>query len=125
MKTKTKTVISPGVKHLNSDILPRGLPVEAVLADLQNALVNNACAVLQAPPGAGKTTCIPLRLLRASWLEDRKIILLAPRRLAARAAAMRMANLLNEKLDRRSDTVSAWTAVSVLQPASKWSPKVC
>ncbi|UCD82934.1 MAG: ATP-dependent helicase HrpB [Desulfobacterales bacterium] len=88
----------PIVKLLNSDILQRGLPVEAVLADLQNTLANNACAVLQAPPGAGKTTCIPLHLLKAPWLENRKIILLAPRRLAARAAAMHMADLLKEKV---------------------------
>lgn len=86
------------MKHLNSDILQRGLPVEAVLADLQNALANSASAVLQAPPGAGKTTCVPLHLLQAPWLEDRKIIMLAPRRLAARAAAMRMADLLKEKV---------------------------
>jgi ATP-dependent helicase HrpB len=86
------------VKHLNSNILQHRLPVEAVLADLQNALANNACAVLQAPPGAGKTTCVPLHLLKAAWLEDSKIILLAPRRLAARAAAMRMAHLLGENV---------------------------
>jgi ATP-dependent helicase HrpB len=109
------------VKHLNSDILLRGLPVEAVLGDLQNALANNACAVLQAPPGAGKTTCIPLHLLKASWLEGRKIILLAPRRLAARAAAMRMADLLNEKVGqtvgyrvRLDSRVSAATRIEVV-----------
>jgi ATP-dependent helicase HrpB len=86
------------VKHLNLDIPQSGLPVEAVLADVQNALASSACAVLQASPGAGKTTCVPLHLLQAPWLEDRKIILLAPRRLAARAAAMRMADLLKEKV---------------------------
>jgi len=109
------------MKHLNSDTLQRGLPVEAVLADLQNALANSACAVLQAPPGAGKTTCIPLHLLEASWLEDRKIILLAPRRLAARAAAMRMADLLKEKVGqtvgyrvRLDSRVSAATRIEVV-----------
>jgi ATP-dependent helicase HrpB len=109
------------VKHLNSDIRQRGLPVEAVLADLQNTLDGSACAVLQAPPGAGKTTCIPLHLLKASWLEDRKIILLAPRRLAARAAAMRMADLLKEKVGqtvgyrvRLDSRVSAATRIEVV-----------
>jgi ATP-dependent helicase HrpB len=67
---------------------------------LQKALANHAAAVLQAPPGAGKTTCIPLFLRKAAWLEGRKIILLAPRRLAARAAAMRMSDLLGEKVGR-------------------------
>ena len=53
--------------------------------------------VLQAPPGAGKTTSVPLALLGADWLQDGRIIMLEPRRLAARAAANRMAALLNEK----------------------------
>jgi ATP-dependent helicase HrpB len=86
------------MNHLNSDTLQKGLPIEAVLADLQLTLANSPCAVLQAPPGAGKTTCAPLQLLSASWLEDRKIMLLAPRRLAARAAAARMADLLEEEV---------------------------
>jgi len=83
------------------DSLPwKGLPVAAVLDRLQRTLADNACAVLQAPPGAGKTTCIPLFLRKAPWLDGRKIILLAPRRLAARAAAMRMSDLLGEKVGR-------------------------
>ncbi len=109
------------MKHLNPDILQRGLPVEAVLADLQNTLTGNPCAVLQAPPGAGKTTGIPLHLLKASWLEERKIILLAPRRLAARAAAIRMADLLKEKVGqtvgyrvRLDSRVSAATRIEVV-----------
>ncbi len=109
------------MKHLNSDILLRGLPVEAVLGDLHNTLAKNACAVLQAPPGAGKTTCIPLHLLKAFWLEGRKIILLAPRRLAARAAALRMADLLKEKVGqtvgyriRLDSRVSAATRIEVV-----------
>ena len=52
--------------------------------------------VLQAPPGAGKTTIVPLALLDEAWLEGRKILLLEPRRIAARAAASRMAQLLGE-----------------------------
>lgn len=78
----------------------QGLPIEAVLDRLQKTLAQNACAVLQAPPGAGKTTCIPLYLLNASWLEGLKIVVLAPRRLAARAAAQHMSDLLGEKVGR-------------------------
>jgi ATP-dependent helicase HrpB len=77
-----------------------GLPVATVLDRLQRTLADNACAVLQAPPGAGKTTCIPLFLRKAHWLAGRKIIISAPRRLAARAAAMRMSELLGEKVGR-------------------------
>jgi ATP-dependent helicase HrpB len=74
--------------------------VATVLDRLQKTLADNACAVLQAPPGAGKTTCIPLFLRQAPWLDGRKIIMLAPRRLAARAAAMRMSDLIAEKVGR-------------------------
>ncbi len=109
------------MKHLSSDILHRGLPVEAVLEDLQKALTHNASAVLQAPPGAGKTTCIPLCLLNSAWLDDRKIVMLAPRRLAARAAAGRMADLLQEKVGqtvgyrvRMDSRVSAATRIEVV-----------
>ncbi len=70
------------------------LPVAAVLEDLQRALERHTNAVLVAPPGAGKTTAVPLALLGAEWLAGKRILLLAPRRLAARAAAHRMAALL-------------------------------
>ncbi len=73
------------------------LPVGAVLPQLRDALRDHNGAVLCAPPGAGKTTIVPLDLLGAPWLADRKIILLEPRRLAARAAASRMASLLGEE----------------------------
>src|SRR4051794_14409993 len=53
-------------------------------------------AVLHAPPGAGKTTIVPLRLLDEPWLDGGRIVVLEPRRLAARAAAHRMASLLDE-----------------------------
>jgi ATP-dependent helicase HrpB len=72
------------------------LPVSAVLKELEAALDRNAAAVLVAPPGAGKTTAVPLALLSAEWLSGRRMLLLAPRRLAARAAAGRMADLLHE-----------------------------
>lgn len=74
----------------------RRLPVHPVLNELEAALDRHGSAVLIAPPGAGKTTAVPLVLLNAAWLQGRRILLLAPRRLAARAAAFRMAALLNE-----------------------------
>lgn len=73
------------------------LPVNEALPRLRAALEQNARAILCAPPGAGKTTIVPLDLLGAPWLGDRKIILLEPRRLAARASASRMASLLGEE----------------------------
>jgi ATP-dependent helicase HrpB len=73
------------------------LPVSAVLPALSDALGRGNSAVLVAPPGAGKTTLVPLALLDAPWLGAGKIVLLEPRRLAARAAARRMAELLGEE----------------------------
>lgn len=73
-----------------------GLPIEEAITDLRDALATHRHAVLVAPPGAGKTTLVPLRLLHEPWVNDRKIIMLEPRRLAARAAAMRMSTLLGE-----------------------------
>jgi ATP-dependent helicase HrpB len=67
------------------------LPIDALLPDLRRTLADVPNAVLQAPPGAGKTTRVPLALLDADWLGDRKIVLLEPRRLAARSAARFMA----------------------------------
>lgn len=72
------------------------LPVESVIAELARALAPpGAAAVLRAPPGAGKTTIVPLRLLDQPWL-DGHIVVLEPRRLATRAAAARMADLRGE-----------------------------
>ncbi|MGB8817688.1 MAG: ATP-dependent helicase HrpB [Rhizobiaceae bacterium] len=74
------------------------LPVAEALPALELALQDKGMAVLVAPPGAGKTTLAPLRLLDAPWRSDGAIILLEPRRLAARAAARRMAYLLGEEV---------------------------
>ncbi len=74
------------------------LPIDSVLPLLLSALERERHAVLQAPPGAGKTTRVPLVLLEASWRGDGRIIVLEPRRLAARASARRMAFLLGEPL---------------------------
>jgi ATP-dependent helicase HrpB len=72
------------------------LPIDAVLDQLSRTLADNNAAVLVAPPGAGKTTRVPLALLDAPWLKGRKIIMLEPRRIAARASAERMAKTLGE-----------------------------
>ena len=74
----------------------QGLPVSHALPDLQAALAGHGMAVLEAPPGAGKSTGVPLALLAAPWLGGQRILVLEPRRLAARAVAGRMAWLLGE-----------------------------
>ncbi|AHB00173.1 ATP-dependent helicase HrpB [Brucella ceti TE10759-12] len=73
------------------------LPVTRILPQLDEALAHHASAVLVAPPGAGKTTLVPLHMLGADWRGEGVIVLLEPRRLAARAAARRMAQLLGEE----------------------------
>src|ERR1043166_400835 len=73
-------------------------PMEAPRPELTAALASRNAAVLVAPPGAGKTTRVPLVLAREPWTQDRKIIVLEPRRLAARAAAERMAKTLGEEV---------------------------
>ncbi|MCV6577446.1 MAG: ATP-dependent helicase HrpB, partial [Cohaesibacter sp.] len=79
------------------------LPILDALPDLKAALSKDNKAVLIAPPGAGKTTCVPLSLLSQPWREkeDGKIIMLEPRRLAAKASARRMACMLGEKTGER------------------------
>jgi ATP-dependent helicase HrpB len=74
------------------------LPIESILPVLRSALAASRGAVLEAPPGAGKTTRVPLALLDAEWLGERKIVMLEPRRLAARAAAAWMAATLGERV---------------------------
>ena len=77
---------------------PAMLPIDAVLPELLAALEGRCEAVLVAPPGAGKTTCAPIALLAAPWAKTGKIILLSPRRIAARAAAARMASERGEQV---------------------------
>ena len=105
-----------------SDIAARyqDLPVSDALSPLRAALSAGPNAVLAAPPGAGKTTLVPLVLAREPWLTG-KIILIEPRRLAARAAARRMASMLGEEVGgtvgyrMRLDTkVSARTRIEVV-----------
>lgn len=73
------------------------LPIDPVLDDLSRTLEAHNAAVLVAPPGAGKTTRVPLALLDAPWARNKKIIVLEPRRIAARASADRMARSLGER----------------------------
>ncbi len=75
----------------------KNLPVVRVVPDIILALASEKRAVLQAPPGAGKTTFVPLALLDQPWLAGKKIIMLEPRRLAAKACAAHMAGMLGEK----------------------------
>lgn len=97
------------------------LPIDEVLPALLAALEARACGVLVAPPGAGKTTRVPLALLEARWLDGGKIIVLEPRRLAARGAAARMAKTLGEAVGatvgiraRMGTKVSARTRIEVV-----------
>ena len=78
------------------------LPVAEAIPTLEKALQDKGLAVLVAPPGAGKTTLVPIRLLGAHWRGEGTIILLEPRRLAARAAARRMASMLGEEVGQEN-----------------------
>lgn len=97
------------------------LPVSDSLPALTTALKETNRAILSAPPGAGKTTIVPLHLLGEAWRGDGRIILLEPRRLAARAAAGRMASLLGEAVGetvgyrmRLDNRISAKTRIEVV-----------
>ncbi|NVN86018.1 MAG: ATP-dependent helicase HrpB [Rhodopseudomonas sp.] len=100
MDTRVKPAYD-GVRVIKSDTTLRAfdtpLPIDVVLDELSRALEHNNAAVLVAPPGAGKTTRVPLALLDAPWLGNKKIIVLEPRRIAARASAERMAKTLGER----------------------------
>jgi ATP-dependent helicase HrpB len=77
------------------------LPITHVIPEVKEKLQSHTRLVLQAPPGAGKTTALPLALLDEPWLKGRKILMLEPRRLAVRTSAARMAELLGEKVGER------------------------
>jgi ATP-dependent helicase HrpB len=77
------------------------LPIDAVLDQVRDALAARTSAVLVAPPGAGKTTRVPLALMEEGWLQGRKVLVLEPRRIAAQAAAERMARSLSEAVGER------------------------
>lgn len=73
-------------------------PVLSVLPEVKEKLIHHRVVILEAPPGAGKSTVLPLHLLGEPWLGDKKIILLEPRRLAARSVAMRMADIRKQEI---------------------------
>ncbi len=100
---------------------PTDLPIESVIDQVRTALASHGLGVLTAEPGAGKTTIVPLRLLAEPWLDGQRILLLEPRRVAARAVARRMANLLGEPVGqtigwrtRDDHRVSAATRIEVV-----------
>ncbi|GIP43869.1 ATP-dependent helicase HrpB [Paenibacillus sp. J45TS6] len=76
------------------------LPIHQVIPDIKSTLMQKTSAVLVAEPGAGKTTVVPLALLEEEWMIHKKIIMLEPRRLAARNAAMRMAKSIGEPVGK-------------------------
>jgi ATP-dependent helicase HrpB len=84
---------------MNRPTLPV-LPIDDALPALTRALHEHTRVLLMAPPGAGKSTIVPLALLASPWLSDHKILMLEPRRLAARAVANRMAQLLGEPVGK-------------------------
>ncbi|HZO24335.1 MAG TPA: DEAD/DEAH box helicase, partial [Steroidobacteraceae bacterium] len=98
-----------------------GFPIDEALPALSRALATHCSVVLQAPPGAGKSTVVPLALLEQPWMLGKRIIMLEPRRLAARAVAQRMSWTLREDIGRtvgyrmRMDTrVSSQTRIEVV-----------
>ncbi len=97
------------------------LPVDAVIPKLKEVLRESVSAVLQAPPGAGKTTRVPLALVNEPWLDNQRILMLEPRRLATRAVATHMADLLGDKVGgtvgyrvRRDSRVGPRTRIEVV-----------
>src|SRR5260221_274177 len=101
------------------------LPLAGVLGDLAPTLASHNAAVLVAPPGAGKTTRVPLALLDEPWAKGKKIIVLEPRRIAARASAERMAHTMGERVGetvgyrvRFGSKVSRATRIAVVTEGS-------
>ncbi|GAB5413158.1 MAG: ATP-dependent helicase HrpB [Congregibacter sp.] len=97
------------------------LPIGEILDELRTQFKHSETLIVEAPPGAGKTTIIPLALLNEDWLQGRRIILLQPRRIATRNAAARMASLLNENVGeqvgyrmRQEARVSGATRIEVV-----------
>ncbi len=113
--------ISRWLKLANSLPLAPALPILAALPELLAALARSERVVLEAPPGAGKTTVVPIALLDQPWLAGKKIVVLEPRRIAARAAAMFMAAKLDEPVAgtvgyriRFENQVSSKTRIEVI-----------
>lgn len=85
---------------MNFDYKKYPLPVINIVDDLKNKLIQYVTLIVNAPPGAGKSTLLPLALLNEPWLAGQKIIMLEPRRLAAKTIAMRMADMLGEEVGK-------------------------
>ncbi|MFM2375537.1 MAG: hypothetical protein RLZZ165_634, partial [Bacteroidota bacterium] len=77
-------------------MMSSGLPIHEVIPAVKTALANHPIVILEAPPGAGKSTVLPLHLLNEAWLNGQKVVMLQPRRLAARAVASRLSQQMNE-----------------------------
>lgn len=97
------------------------LPIQEIIPDIKIHLSKHNTVILQAPPGAGKSTILPIQLIHEPWLKGKKIVMLEPRRLAARAVANRMSSLLNEQTGetvgyrvRFDNKVSKSTRIEVL-----------
>ncbi len=96
-------------------------PIAEIVDEIKDSLNLHTTVILQAPPGAGKSTILPIELLTAPWLADKKIILLEPRRMAARSVAQRMSDLLDEEVGntvgyrvRFDQRISAKTRIEVV-----------
>ena len=106
---------------MNFDYNKIDLPVKDVIPNIQEELNNGSTLILKAPPGAGKSTLVPMALMKEVWLTGKKILMLEPRRLAAKTIANRMADLLGEQVGesvgyriRFESRVSAQTKIEVL-----------
>lgn len=86
---------------LSFDPLNSDLPIVEIIPQLKKEFSSGNSVILSAPPGAGKSTILPLSLLEEKWLAGKKIVMLEPRRLAAKTVALRMADLLNEPIGKR------------------------
>ena len=93
-----RRMLAEGLTVKIAGLVKSGLPIDEILPELRTVLQRNRNAVVEAPPGAGKSTVVPIALLEESWLRGGKIIMLEPRRLATRAVAMRMAATLGESV---------------------------
>ena len=97
--TDSTPAASPAASRRSSPAMPP-LPIDVLLPDIRSALARHTRCILEAPPGAGKTTRVPPALLDADWLNGKKILVLEPRRIAARNAARQMARLFGEEPGR-------------------------
>lgn len=104
--------------------MQKKFPVDDVVVPLRDALLSAGCAILEAPPGAGKSTRVPLRLLDHFGADQGRILMLEPRRVAARSVATFMASQLGEPVGKPLVTGPAPIPGLVLPPGWKLSLKV-